>query len=80
MMKMGCMNIETTAMEVFSRHGWRFSNRIGLQMWLVETLFLCSQAQNFVGDSLDCSSLVCNKEQLYALVDTEARILIYSFL
>ena len=30
MMKMGCMNIETTAMEVFSRHGWRFSNRIGL--------------------------------------------------
>ena len=30
MMKMYCRNIETTTMEVFSRHGWRFSNRIGL--------------------------------------------------
>jgi hypothetical protein len=25
---MGCRNLETTAMEVFARHGWRFSNRI----------------------------------------------------
>jgi len=29
-MKMGCRNIETTAMEVFARHGWRFNNRIAL--------------------------------------------------
>jgi len=28
MMKMGCRKIETTAMEVFARNGWRFSNRI----------------------------------------------------
>jgi hypothetical protein len=27
-MKMGCSTIETTAMEVFARHSWRFSNRI----------------------------------------------------
>jgi hypothetical protein len=30
MMKMSCRNIETTVMEVFARHGWRFSNRIAL--------------------------------------------------
>jgi hypothetical protein len=30
MIKIGCKNIETTAMEVFARHGWRFSNRIAL--------------------------------------------------
>ena len=28
MMKMGCTTIETVAMEVFARHGWRFSNRL----------------------------------------------------
>jgi hypothetical protein len=28
LMKMGCSTIETTVMEVFARHGWRFSNRI----------------------------------------------------
>jgi hypothetical protein len=27
-MKMGCSTFETTALEVFARHGWRFSNRI----------------------------------------------------
>ena len=30
MMKMRCRNIETTTLEVFVRHGWRFSNRIAL--------------------------------------------------
>jgi hypothetical protein len=30
MMKMGCRNIETAVMEVFARHGWRFSNIIAL--------------------------------------------------
>ena len=30
MMKMGCRTIETAAMEVFARHGWRFSNRLAL--------------------------------------------------
>lgn len=29
-MKMGCRIIETTAMKVFARYGWRFSNRIAL--------------------------------------------------
>ena len=48
MMKMDCRNIETTAMEVFSRHGWSFSIRIGLQMWLLEALFWFFLAQNFV--------------------------------
>jgi hypothetical protein len=28
MMKMGCKTIETITMEVFSRHGWRFSNML----------------------------------------------------
>jgi hypothetical protein len=28
MIMMGCRSIETTAMEIFARHGWRFSNRI----------------------------------------------------
>ena len=28
MIKMDCRNIETNAMEVFPRHGWRFNNRI----------------------------------------------------
>jgi hypothetical protein len=30
LMRMGCRFIEITAMEVFARHGWRFSNRIAL--------------------------------------------------
>jgi hypothetical protein len=30
MMKMGHRNIETTTIEVFARHDWRFSNRIAL--------------------------------------------------
>ena len=57
MMKMGCRNIETTAMEVFSRHGWRFSNIIVLYMWLLETLFLFSLAQNFVFD-IPCTTVL----------------------
>jgi hypothetical protein len=28
MIMMGCRSIETTAMEIFARHRWRFSNRI----------------------------------------------------
>jgi hypothetical protein len=28
MIMMGCRSIETTAMEIFTRYGWRFSNRI----------------------------------------------------
>jgi hypothetical protein len=28
MIMMGYWNLETTAMEVFARHGWRFSNII----------------------------------------------------
>jgi hypothetical protein len=28
MIMMGCRSIETTAMEIFARHEWRFSNRI----------------------------------------------------
>jgi hypothetical protein len=28
MIMMGCRSIETTAMEIFARYGWRFSNRI----------------------------------------------------
>jgi hypothetical protein len=28
MIMMGCRNLEATAMEVFAKNGWRFSNRI----------------------------------------------------
>jgi hypothetical protein len=28
LMKMGCNTIEAVAMEVFARHGWRFTNRL----------------------------------------------------
>ena len=48
MTKMGCRIIETTAMEVFTTHGWSFSNRIVSQMWNFKTLFLITMAQNFV--------------------------------
>jgi hypothetical protein len=37
-MKMGCTTIETIAMEVFPRHGWRLSNRLDLVV-VLETFF-----------------------------------------
>ena len=47
-MKIGCRNIETTAIEVFARHSWRFSNRIALQMSSLEAFPSFSLVQNFV--------------------------------
>jgi hypothetical protein len=48
MIKMECRNIETTAMEVFARHSWRFSNKIASKMLFFETFLLSSLTQNFV--------------------------------
>ena len=74
-MKAGCRAIETAAMEVFTRHGWRFSNRIALQSFLLRILLYSwpkTSCLRFLGLFL----LACNNEQPYVFV--EAGILIYS--
>ena len=71
MMKMGCNTTE--AATTFYQYacflvvvfGNAFCSRYGSKVYF--------------WDSLGCFTLVCNKEQLYVLIDTEAEILIYSF-
>ena len=45
--KIGCRTIETATMQVFARHGWRFSNRIVIQFFHSQN-FVGFMAQNFV--------------------------------
>ena len=58
MMKIGCRTIEIATMEVFARHGWRFSNRLALQFLLLKpllSLWLKTLFLRFPGPFYACS-------------------------